>query len=419
MKRRGTYSTVLLIPALLLPAPSYSSIAPPAYRIGITRVGFVDRQGQAAFDRLEKRLQRWAENEPGLGVRATPLAAVDRSALSGNLAGWENALLALYVSPVVSSAHRSAQTLLSEALTTLAGARDFGPLRQRILLARAVVGWRAGEQSWRRLWAEAVAISPEGSLAEAAFPSAFSGAERMRFLEATQGVAVEDTRGCSIDLDITPAQTTVSLDGFALGARRHFELVRGRDYRAWLRAEGYASRELVLDCRRAGQWIETARLERGHDLEERSVVGLRFLTESEGLPSVVFARPIAADRFGLFLYTPGVGMDAVPTESPLTFASLNESPVDARMPIVSDVFSDLIARHRAGPFRIQLAQSGEPGYVTSATLPAAPADPAWYERKRFWWIVGGVGAGVAAAFLIGAAQRQQTPAGNGFSMRVD
>lgn len=416
MKRRGTFWVISTIFSLLVP-PASASIEPAPYRLGITRVGFVDRAGQAAFERLEKRLERWAENEPGLGVRALPLAAIDASPLEGRLAGWERAIGTLYTSAVGGAAFQSAALSLGEALQTLAGNVDFAPLRQRILVAQAVVQWRAADRQWEKKWVQALALSPEGGLADSAFPPAFGPVERARFMERTRSVTVDSTRGCSIDLEISPAQATVTLDGFAMGDRRHFELVRGRDYRAWVRADGYVSRELTLDCRRAGQWIESARLERGRDLEDRSAVGLRYLSQSEGVPSVVFARPLAGDRFGLFLYTPGVGLDSIPTEAPLTYASLNGSPLDARMPIVSDVFSDLIARHRAGPFRISLAQSGEAGYATSASLPA-PISPLWYERKTFWWVAGGVGAGIVAALLIGAAQRTQRSAG-GFSVQVD
>jgi hypothetical protein len=418
MKRRGISPVSLVVLALVLPRPTPAAIEPAPYRVGITRVGFVGRAGQSAFERLEKRLERWAENEPGLGVRTLPLAALDRAPLEGRLVEWERALTTLYASPPAASAFQSASTTLAEALNSLVGNMDFSPLRQRILVAQAVVHWRRTESEWERKWSEALALSPEGGLAESAFPPSFPSAERRRFLEATKSVVIDQTRGCSVDLEISPAQATVTLDGFSMGGRRHFELVRGRDYRAWIRADGFTSREIALDCRRAGQWIESARLERGRDLEDRSVLGLRYLSQSEGVPSVVFARPIATDRFGLFLYTPGVGMDAIPTEAPLTYASLNGSPLDARMPILSDVFSDLIARHRAGPFRIQLAQSGEAGYATTASLPAAPVSPAWYERQAFWWVVGGVGAGIATALLIGGSQRPQRN-GSGFSIQVD
>jgi hypothetical protein len=361
-------------------------------------VGSARTEAERALEKLEKRTQRWLESEPEWGLRARVLGPVDRA-----LAGFDARVAELERLTREAILHPRSAGDFDSALEALAPVRELAPLFQRARVAQAFLAWRAGDARLeeRRL-VQALDLSPEGILSDAARES-IPASDRAVFAARVRERITQVTRGCSVELEIYPAEASIWLDGFALGGRRRFELVRGKAYQAWVRADGYAPKELSLDCRRAGQWIESVRLERGRDRDERALARLRYLSEVSGVGSVVFAEA-AGDRIGLFLYTPGAGLDAVPTEKPLTLASLSDTGAEDRLPIASDAFNDLVARHRAHPFKGGFQQSGEAGYEVSSIRTAVKPTP-WYKRRGFWIVLGAVGAGVATALLVGGGSR--------------
>lgn len=395
-RNRAIASLVVL--SVLVPAhrPLHANLS-PAYRIGVSRAdseGGV--AGEQAYARLERRLTRFLENDRRLGVRTESLGSLDSA-----LADYRQKVRELERDSAALASASGLDAALSQRIdrqiAELEGFSELSPAFQRARIAQAGHEFRWGQASLgRRFLQAALQLHPEGNLEQ--------GGHHLPTEElhtAREGIA----RGCSVSLEVAPARASIRVDGFEFGGKRQFQLVRGRAYQAWIQAEGFGSREVLLDCRRAGQWLETVRLPPGVREPERLVERLRILTRNKEVSSLLFTRTISPGHFGLYLYTPGVGVDSVPLESPLAYGGPSHEMSEGPFPIASDALTELLERHRATPLRVSLAQTGESGYVFPRQTAATLERPRWYENKLLWVVAGATLAGITAGLLLNSHSR--------------
>ncbi len=397
--RRNKGIAGLVALSVLFPTPGglYAAHS-PAYRIGVSRgdsEGGV--AGEQAYARLERNLTRFLENDRSLGVRAESLGNLDSALATYRHQVWtlENDAMTL---AAASAPNLPLSQRIDRQVAELEGFPELSPLFQRARVAQAIHDFQWGQSALaRRFLNAALMLHPEGSLEQGG-----QGLPKGALREAAESIS----RGCSVSLEVFPARASIQVDGFEFGGKRQFQLLRGRAYQAWIQAEGFGSREVLLDCRRAGQWLETVRLTPGVREPERLVERLRVLTRQKDVASLLFTRTVSPGRFGLYLYTPGVGVDSVPLESPLAFGGPGHEAAEGPFPIASDALSELLDRHRAAPLRVSLAQAGENGYVFPRQTTAATVErPRWYENKVLWIVAGATLAGVTAGLLLNSHAR--------------
>ncbi len=394
--------SVTVVVCLILPVPA-RALVPPPYTLGLSRL----RAGGAAdealkFERLEKRLLRTLENTPELGVQVQSLSVAD--AIRGE-SDRTRKLEGLAARMVAGSGGQSevlvanVEGILSE--TPLQP--EDAPLVQSTRLAQSIVFWRKALFKEANKYLElARRMHPQGALDES-LDALLAGAEAARFrhwLSESQKTLVYE---CSLDLSISPAEASVLVNGFEMGVRRHFELIGATRYQIVATAPGYLPRELSFECKGAGQWIEALQLLPGAGLDSADLLRVTRLAKSPGIRSLVV---VDSDRLGavrFFLYTAGIGLEPIPTESPLTLASLDQQNTEEKLPISSEALSGMIENHRKLPLGVGLGPTGEFGYDSlsgTTKLPDSGASPDWYEKREFWWLLGGLGAAVLTGLVI-------------------
>jgi hypothetical protein len=398
--KRSPFLSALTAACFVLPTPA-QALVPAPYALGISRLRAGNDSSEArAFDRLEKRLLRTLENTPELGVRVRSISVSDAlRSESGRLRRLEGLALRMVTEKSqAESLVSGVEKLVSE--TTLYP--EDAPLIQSTRLAQSVVFWRkASFVEAGRYLDLARRMHPQGALEESV-DALLSGEEARSFrlwLTQSQSVPVFE---CSLDLSIAPIEASVTVNGFEMGARRHFELIGGTRYQIVVTAAGYLPKELGFECKGVGQWIETLHLLPGVEMGSGDLLRIARLAKSPGVGSLVVVDSDRLGRFRLFLYTSGIGLESIPTEQPLTLASLDHQTTEERLPISSDALSGIIESHRRLPLRVGAAPSGEQGYTLVGNKKADDLRPErqWYEKKEFWWILGGVGAAVLTGLVL-------------------
>lgn len=288
---------------------------------------------------------------------------------------------------------------LENRVATVARARAFGSLehapvvplaeaRQRSLLAAALDFWKKGQgRQAQATYAQALAIHPELRLADAAWTGT-ALAERNRFLDAVGGSQNEGVPRCSISLDIPVAHATVEIDGFQMGTRRAFEVVRGKQYTAWIQASGYRGTRRTLDCRSAGQWLETLSLSLARPGDPVGIDELRRVEGALEVSAWILADG-RSDKVRVYVYHPEKGLEEMVGDTD------------------RDFFSQLSMGWESRP-------SG--GLNTVQSLNLEQQQPVPDSNHSLWWLLGAaVGIG-AAAYLVHQGTAGPAP---GWSVQLD
>ena len=394
---------LISFPPVLWAAPA------PSFRLGIVGVGLKDGQAQRAYPLLEKRLQRWLSDRPDLRIQPVALGTVElldpekspqvkiiNAAADRLFAGHADELTRWDASVSAQSAH----PLLS-------------PWRQRYAFARASALLTQGRKAAAaQAVADALRLHPEGVLAAAAWKGVAQG--QLDALYAL--VELEKARlrpGCHFELEAKPEVASVKLDGFRFGRQRRFSLLPGKTYAVQASAPGFESAISEVDCRGAGQWLESIALKPERGIDPARLAEAQMLA---GTQALIALRPGKDQSFQMSLFSAQGGIQNLPTTRSLRFASLLASPVESSMPLAPQTLNDALERHRAAPLKVS-AQMSERGYEIPS-LQATPEPPrAWYESRTLWFVLGVAGVGVATALLAtGPKQTQSNPV---LHLRVD
>jgi hypothetical protein len=377
------------------------------YRVGISVTG--GKHSGEVEERLEKRFERTLGNDRRSAIQFESIP-LTRSALSDlderliQLKRFPSEILGGSATGPVDFAE------VEKVIETLRQPLLYSPLIQKVRGAQAAVLFRQGKVKEAEHYLEkARRAHPQGALSSTVLES-LRPEDRAQF-EKWVGEGPSPLLGCSVDLSVEPRESLVSLNGFPLGAQKSFHVLSGTSYLARIEAPGYLPREVMVDCRRVGQWVEAVQLKRGTALQGETLSRLRLLSEFSQVDSILMAQFNGAGALDLLLYTPGFGVEPVPTESPITVASLNQESTDQRLPVGSDFLGGLVGKHRVAPFKAGLSQNEEAGYDLSMTRVATqnlPKEAAWYEKGTVWWVLGALGAALATGVVLSSGDRSQT-----------
>ncbi|MBY0371539.1 hypothetical protein K2X33_12695 [bacterium] len=384
----------VLIAGLCFPLPGTAAVD-SAFRVGIVGVGTDLPQAERLYPRLEKQIERWLGDHPAWGVRAKSLGT-EKEALSGSrkhLLILEQSTDPSNRSIAVEQAERSA-----EALSRLASA---GPQIQHYRLFQAAQALEKGDSALVRARLEqAVTGHPEGTLSAIAWRGIPENAVQP-LLDRIQAAPLPCA--CRVELTVEPASADIRVQGYAFGKQREFEFLTGRVYPVEISAEGYETLNSTVDCRRSGQWMESARLAHAKDRTPAvaSLENVRQWAELDALLAV----QAGAEGFSLSLYSPGRGIQKLPTRLPLTYANLSQGTAEGDFPLSGAVLTDALDQHRAAPLRVSTQIGSERGYE----LPRAESretfgERKWYESRELWILSGLVAVGLATALI---ATRQE------------
>jgi hypothetical protein len=351
-------------------------------RLGIVWESGSQVEGQE-LGRAEKNLKRALENQTEWGIVAEPLGSLSR-----RLRDIEEGFVSLENLDPKSEK-------IEEVLQLLSSATEKNPLFQSIRVDQAKLAWREGRSlASETFLLQAVELHPGGKLSDS-LKFSLRGMEYKGLSEKLETLEGKIDRQCLVDLDVFPRAASISLRGFSFGEQRHFELRHGTGYRGWIQAPGYSPREIFLDCLQAAQWMEKVVLDRGHSVSEKTLSGLQALSRREGLRGLFLLHLLDTKRWGLSLYTPGVGVAEVSLEKPILDLSQLEG---GGFPLSVGGMSDLLHRHSISPLKIEVR--------SAPSLPptVSRGQTAWYAKKKFWAVTGVAAAAVVAGvFLLRAS----------------
>ncbi len=230
--------------------------------------------------------------------------------------------------------------------------------------------------------------------------------DRLGPLTASRGTARSRPRAgeCGFDFDVFPPDARTWIDEWDFGRERNLRLAKGRHYLVEFRKSGYHSREAVLDCDNAGQWLESVRLEPG----EAPPPWASFLRQSLALRGLE-AGMVLETKGGvwlLHLYRYGRGFTRVsgPEQSEELKQALLAAPLLRKVPFGLNTED----RPLEEPVRLAAPPLGGD--------PATPVEPSWVKRRGLLWVTLGV---VVTGAVVGAIRSAQGAPQAGMPVRID
>lgn len=387
--RRSQWIAWVLVTTQAVP-PVWAAIPPkiPA-RIGIVRVSGSSTT-DARFSVLERRIQRWLEKDTDLEISAIPASAPGRGFFEEQLnrSRFERVLVAAKGQPF-SEAIWDGLRVERENYGKYPGS---GPLLQQSLIEEAKAAFRVGERETSRgLLSRAMRLHPDGTLeteSEWEEEGELSSWERLRISVAGSLKGI-----CELQIESSPEEAKLTVNGFPLGTRRAFHLSPGQSYHFELAATGRAPWSTDYQCTRQSSRRFTARLDPG----PATGPSLAAVARAERVESVLLLGE-ESGRVKLFLYSPSGRLDEVPLTQPLRVAELADAGASASVPIATDAFLDLLQTHRLASLGLG-SQIGEPVAESRLDGVRGPATR-WYNDWKFWAAAGGVLAGVVVTVLV-------------------
>jgi hypothetical protein len=377
-------------------------------------------KSERSFEILERRLQRWLEDEgaQGLAVHAVPGRESEYSnQLELERLQLRHASQELLSATPIGASSAAANAKVKSLLQRLENVEVFGPELQLAYSALAVQAIRNGKRGEAaRFLLPAKRLHPEGKLA-ATLPWNWEGLPERETLENLWADLPESARSCRMTVEGVSAQETVYVNGFAI-QNREIQVVPGQTFTF---ARGTASDELgsfVAACSGPGQ--RTVRLQSAPVLawgwDEARKFSLSKISQRHSVATLLVLDK-AGDEYNIFVFTPGLGLDQVPTEKPLRSEDIRQSP---ELPIRWERLQSLIQKHRQESARLALGAAGAgdtfsiaaSGRSSPATLDYTVDTTPWYARPSTWVVAGVIASGIAVAVL---ASRSQSPVQNSSS----
>lgn len=384
-------SFVAILVAVQVTTPVMGAIsAHVSGRIGIVHATAL-RESDDRFSRLERRIQRWLERETDLEVSVISTGALAREVfeVQARRAKLSDLIEAVAGQPLSSPIWEELR-MERESLRNLAPS---GPVVQLSLAREAKETWQAGERGRaRELLEEAMRLHPDAVLdgeSESEEEDVFTDWDRLRLSVSSSLKGI-----CELQLDSSPVEAKLSVNGFPLGQRRAFHLSAGASYHFELTAPGRAPWKTDYRCTRQSSRRFVAHLNTG---TPAAGADLASLTRAQEVESLLLVGE-EAGRVKLFLYSPSGRLDEVPVTEPIRVADLADSSASSSLPIVTDAFLNLVESHRLAMLGIG---SSLTDVVGSSRLEEVrgPASR-WYNNWKFWAATGGVLLGVLATILV-------------------
>lgn len=390
----------LIAAAVQATAPAFAAGIPATgeegRNVGILRVGqATSAPAERAYRIVERRVQRWLENEPALAARVEPLAGSVRS--EELVMEAEHARLAKLVDKVLSGGGSDAESVEMERLVEKLGRlARFAPTVQRALVARGARLAKAGDRKAAIAALTAAAkLHPDGML-----PGLDSWDEPgprgdLESLAALAERAVKRT--CAVSVSITPKEATVRWNGFDVGGRRSFHLAPAQRFTLTATAAGHRPTETVVTCHGTERRELRISLEKAADSGDKAPSLLSAISARRGLQTLCLIEPQGGE-FKLYLYTPASVIEEIPLRAPLRVADVLESPGESELPIATDAFVTLLEKQRVASAASDWDLS-PPAGAPPALADHAVASGRWYNSSTFWWVTGGLVGGILLTFL--------------------
>jgi len=377
-------------------------------------------KSERSFEILERRLQRWLEDEgaDGLAVHA----------VQGNESDYSNQLELerlqlrqasgelLSAQPIGSSSAAS-KAKVQSLLQRLENVEVFGPELQLAYSALAVQAIRNGKRGEAASFLlPAKRLHPEGKLA-ATLPWNWDGLAERETLENLWADLPESARSCRMTVEGVSGQENVYVNGFPIN-NREIQVVPGQTFTFATGTASDALGSFVAACSGPGQ--RTVRLQSAPVLawgwDEARKFSLSKISQRHSVATLLVLDK-AGDEFNIFVFTPGLALDQVPTEKPLRSEDIRQS---RQLPIRWERLQSLIQKHQRESARLALGSAGaddtfsisSTGRNMPATLDYTVDATPWYSRPSTWIVAGVIASGIAVAVL---ASRSPSPVQNNSS----
>ena len=326
-----------------------------------------------ALSLMERRVHRWLEN------RREPVRPVSESVRSQHQQAFllERVLQKVRSQPSSALVHARAHRW----------AEGLGPETQELLLWASLEAWQSRKKSESvRLARDAMRLHPDLLVELGALSHHLNEIGALKEFQAwLLSIRESEKRSCQLEVAFSPAQASVTVNGFYLGARKRFQLPKGKAYSFRFLERGFETVEKSFQCREPGKWQWEIHLTPSEN--ELPQLGQRT-------PSYLMVD--AQDRvIQFFLFTPGVALDVIPVSEPLKIARVIADPLEEGVPIRTDSFNQLWRQHQRMSLR-HLPQHGGMGGTLLLHQPSVP----WYQDWKVWAIVGGITGGVLTTYFL-------------------
>jgi hypothetical protein len=417
---RGLNHAVTVVASLLVGFPPALWANVTATPIGILGGKGIAGEGKRSFEILERRLQRWIEDSQQRRLRVADLQGSEienRSQLElERLQLQQLAQENLTPTPEggVSDAGAESRLALESLVTRLMAVHAFGPQLQLGLVALACHALGTGQRARAGVWVQqAQALHPEGKLA-AVLPWAWEqhpqrAALESLWAETTLGAA----RSCRLNVVSAEPLRALFVNGFAVASSELF-VTPGRAFSFSQKQALEEVGTVIYSCSGPGE--RTVRLEAepvlawGWDAARK--FALSKISQRKSVATLLVLDK-HQDQYSIYLFTPGLGVDVVPTERPLRSDDIRSQ---LALPISWESLDGLIQKHQREAIR--MASIGNTGQPDALKMALSQAEPLWYERPSTWVIAGIIASGIAVAVM---ASRKEAPVRShtGFTIQLD
>ncbi|MCB0406106.1 MAG: hypothetical protein KDD51_15100 [Bdellovibrionales bacterium] len=403
---------ILILVTMGSPSWAYSlSLESYPTPVGILSLNELEgRDDSVALSRIERSIEKWLDRLP-IDAAAHPLVAPqsDRE-LHDELVRlrlnqlWERFYSAVEARPEQATSMLS--TLEQPDVLAFLKGEFAGPFRQQAFLARAALEWRMGRKDSANSYLKAAVYEHPMGLVPQIPEWGWDGevADSTSMEQELSKIVTQTRRPCRLHLSAQPSTAQLSLNGFSVESGSALRLLARENLYVRAEAPGYQPQTRTISCKKLGV--------RGLGLTlaqaNRPTPSLARVASENSVKSLLVITP-SGEQAKIFLLTPGLRVDEVPTSKPLLLADFQEANNVDKLPIATDGFSSLVEAHRVAWLdrRDPLQPAG-----AFANQLETQAGPRWYNDWKVWAVVGGILGGVLVAYF--ATQRPQVqtnPAG--------
>lgn len=375
--------------------------------VGIARWGESAAADEKAFSLVEKRLQRWVENNDSFQLEVKPFSKFLREE---DLMGEVNQLhFGQLVTQIKAELPGLSATESGKISPKIAQMRE---LRRKVELIPDAIAMVYRSYFWeaRYDWLKKDKKSAQKHLYQAArlhpeaiLPSNLNWENMDRENKDSAGFEIlvdravgAQVRGCRILIQNpnrekkTPADL-VTVNGFGLGRKKELHLNSGMFYRiskgleyepALVRCERQSNQKVLLPTKKI------AASKAAQILKKQNVVST-FLVQQK------------KSDFNISLFTPGIGFHTLPLDKPLKKREVLQNPTEEGIPVSKQAVLKVLETHGLQSVKMRsLLPVGHPNPPMLSHLDHKVEErKKWYNHWAFWAITGTVLAGASIAYF--------------------